>query len=260
MADIAFVVFRSNSPTGPWEEVGVPEEGRFQFADFDVQSMNTSRNYYFIIRAVSKSGQGYRDSAPANPGHDPDHIAYELIRKKNLFLTVKSGIGMGVLLKKSWGAKCSRCFNAERQLPSDPDCPNCYGTGFSLGYQNPVYAPALFAPPKQAVIEAGIKYETGSTYLEFANYPFLGPGDVLVDLQSNIRYRAEAIGISTRRGYIVSQMVNVIRVDENDIIYTIPLPVPPHSPVERSFDMVERGADLSFAQKMMRQQHPGPPQ
>ncbi len=241
LGDLAFLVFRANSPSGPWEFVGEPREGATSFTDFNVQSMNTSRNYYYVVRAASKTGKGFKDSSSANAGHDPDNIALEMVRKKTLYLTVKGGIAGAVLLKKSWGAKCSRCFSTERGLAADPDCHECYGTTFVGGYQDPpVFVPTLFNPPKQAVVEAGLKYEAWSVYIELANYPFLSCDDVWVDRQSNIRYKVENVGLATRRGYIVSQVAQLNRVDENDAIYVIPISPPSHAMEERSWDLVER--------------------
>ena len=240
-ADMAYLLFRSNSPEGPWEYVGTAPDGMMQYTDYGVQSMNVSRNYYFIVRVVSKSQQGFRDSPVANPGHDPDGIAYELVRKKLTFLTVRSGVAGAFLIRKSWGAKCSRCYSRERMLPTDPDCPDCFGTGYSGGYLlPPVYTPTLINPPKQAVVEAGIKYEAFSIYVEIANVPYINPDDIFVDMQSNIRYRVENVGSAAHRGFVVSQVAQLNRVDEHDVLYTIPVPLPPGSAVEQSWDLMNR--------------------
>lgn len=256
--DLAFGVYRSNNPLGPWDFVGEPDEGSMVFTDYNVQSMNTSRNYYYVVRALSKTGKGYRDSTPSNAGHDPDNIALELVRKKMLSLTVKNGIAGAVLLKRSWGPKCSRCYSKERGLAADPDCHECFGTSFVGGYiEPPVYVPTLFNPPKQAVVDAGLKYEAWSVFIELANYPFLSVDDLWVDRQSNIRYKVENIGLTTRRGFIISQIAQLNRVDENDAVYTIPITLPEHSMAERSWDLIDRTEPTS-AQAALEQARPRP--
>jgi hypothetical protein len=236
-SDLAFAVFRANSPEGPFEHVGNVDDGSFQFADWAAQGINISRNFYYRVRVASKSGKGYRDSWSANPGHDLDPIGEEMIRKKMVFITVKSGVAGAVLLKKSWGARCSRCFNRERMAAEDASCPECYGTGFTGGYLPPILVPTLFNPPKSAIVEAGIKYETWSVYVELANYPFLSPDDIWVDRQSNIRYKVENVGIAAHRGAIVSQVAQLNRCDENDAVYDISIPAPQNSMLERSYDI-----------------------
>jgi hypothetical protein len=154
-----------------------------------------------------------------------------------VFITVKSGVAGAVLLKKSWGARCSRCFNRERMAAEDASCPECYGTGFTGGYLPPILVPTLFNPPKSAIVEAGIKYETWSVYVELANYPFLSPDDIWVDRQSNIRYKVENVGIAAHRGAIVSQVAQLNRCDENDAVYDISIPAPQNSMLERSYDI-----------------------
>jgi hypothetical protein len=236
LEDIRFVVFRSNGPKGPWEEVGVAEEGAFTFTDFDVRSVGVHRNYYYIVRAASVSQKGFRDSKPFVLEHDPDHIALELVRKKNVFLRVNGGISLGVLIKKTWGSKCSRCYNTQKQLPSDPDCPSCYGTGFSGGFMNPAYIPGLMNPPRKVITDAGIEFDPQAIYSETANTPIISVKDVVVDRKMNIRYTVENVAQSARRMHLVSQILTLLRIDENSILYTIDIPEPPHADEGRSFD------------------------
>ncbi len=238
--DIVFEIFRSNGPKGPWDLIGAAEQGRFEFTDYNAIGDPISRNYYYVVRAASISGKGFADSEPQILQHDADNIAFELVRKKNLYLTTKGGISVAVLIKKSWGAKCSRCWNYERQSADDADCPECYATGFSGGFLNPVFIPALFNPPKNVVVEAGLKYEPYNVYAEMSNHPVLDSGDVIVDRKQNIRYTIEQINTTTRRMHTISQIALLNRVDENSIVYTIGVPEPVGAPQGRSWDMVER--------------------
>lgn len=240
LGDIAFEIFRSNGPKGPWELVGTVE-GIYRFTDFGVLSPGNARTYYYIVRAASKSKVGFRDSAAFILEHDPDDIALELVRKKNLYLQVKSGIAAGVLLKKTWGARCARCFSTEKQLATDPDCISCYGTGFSGGFMNPCYIPILWNPPIKVLLSAGVQLSPRSTYAECANAPVLSPDDVLVDRTLNQRYRIDKVTQSTRRGHLISQIVTLDPIDDHSIVYTIEIPPPPHMDEQRSFDL--RGAD-----------------
>lgn len=241
MTDLAFVVFRSTGPTGPWEEIGVAEPGRFEFTDTDVVGAGIHRSYYFIVRCASVSQQGYSDSPVRRLEHDPDHIALEMIRKKNLFLLARGGIAGAVVPRKSWGAKCSRCYNYERGLPEDPDCPICYGTGFTGGYLNPVLIPMLFNPPRMAIVNAGLKYEPHQIYVELANWPIAYPHDVVVDRVMNIRYRIDQVTPTSHRMHIVSQVAMLLRVDENDVLYDLPIPGAEKKLEARSWDLVTRG-------------------
>lgn len=234
--DIRFVIFRSNGPNGPWDEVGVAEEGTFQYTDLTVLSAGVHRNYYYVIRAASISKKGFRDSAPFVLEHDPDHIALELVRKKNVYLRVNGGVSLAVLIKKTWGSKCSRCYNQEKKLPSDPDCPSCFGTGFTGGFMRPVFVPGLLNPPKKVIVDAGMEFDPSAVYGELSNNPILQVKDVIVDRKMNIRYTVENITPTSRRMHLVSQILTLLRVDENSILYTIAIQEPPHAAEARSFD------------------------
>jgi hypothetical protein len=220
--------------------VGDPEPGRFDWTDYEIIGDPVARQYYYRIRAASVTGKGYRDSTPFIMEHDSDNIAMELVRKKNTFLTVRGGISTAVLVKKTWGAKCSRCWNLQRMQAEDPDCPDCLGTGFSGGYMNPVYIPALFNPPKKVVIDSGLQHEPYNIYIELANCPLLEKFDVVVDRKQNLRYHIEEINTSTHRMHPIAQIARLNRLDENSIVYSLRIPEPPHAAEGRSWDLLEK--------------------
>lgn len=236
--DLAFVIFRSDSPTGPWDEVADIDSGLFVFFDTEVFSPGVNRHYYYIIRIVSKSGDGFRDYKPVKLEHDPDHIALEMVRKKLLYLTVKGGIDTAVLKRKTWGPKCSRCFNPERQIAEDADCPECFGTSFTGGYMNPVLTPALFNPPENVITRAQVKFVPSSLYIELANIPLVQADDVVVDRRMNIRYAVEHVRPHSHKMHIVSQIASLLRIDDTDIVYELPIPDATHAARAESFNLV----------------------
>lgn len=240
--DLNFGIFRSNSPAGPWDPIATVSGGRFVFYDNEVISAGTSRTYYYVVRITSASGQGYRDSRPTRIEHDPDHIAIELVRKKQVFLRVKGGVEMVVYLRKRWGPKCSRCYSKERMESQDENCPDCYGTGYSGGYLNPVTLVGLFNPPEKVIVDAGIKIESGSTFFELGNWPTLDRNDLIIDRRMNIRYIIDSAKHTTHRGYPISQVARVVQTDETDIVYNLPLPENPWSAARngRSYDFINR--------------------
>jgi hypothetical protein len=105
---------------------------------------------------------------------------------------------------------------------------------------NAVFIPALFNPPKDVVIDAGIEYRPYNTYIELANHPVLNVNDVIVDRKQNLRYTISQLTVASHRMHNISQIALLNRVDDNSIIYTIPVPEPPHALEGRSWDMVER--------------------
>lgn len=238
--DLVFTVFRSNGPAGPWDLLSTLEPGRFEYTDYKAPGAYVLRTFYYIIRVASISGKGYRDSQPVILEHDPDNRALELVRKKNLSLTVTNGVALAVLPRKSWGAKCSRCWHIQRATATDADCPECYGTGYPGGFMNPVYVPGIINPPKKVLVEANIKYEPTTIYAEIANHPVLQPRDVIVDRRLNVRYEVTEVSETTRRGYVVSQIPTLNRLDLNAFINTIVIPEPPESAYGRSWEMVRK--------------------
>lgn len=234
--DLEFQIFRSNSPTGPWDLIGTAPSGRFEYMDYKAPGAFLIRTYYYVVRIATS--EGYQDSDPVILEHDPDPIAMELIRKKTLSLTVKNGVALAVLLKKSWGAKCSRCWSDERLAATDADCPECFGTGYPGGYMNPVLIAGIMNPVKKTIVEAGIVFMPGNIYAELANHPVLNEGDVIVDRRLNVRYVIDDVKETSRRGFTISQIVTLLRLDQNSIVNTINVPEAANFSFSRSYEMV----------------------
>lgn len=226
LSDIRYEIFRSQGSSGPWELVATPEEGAYQWIDRDVNSPWNIYGYYYMVRAASVSGNGFRDTEPVYNSHDPDHIANEMIRKKEVFFRARAGVACAILGKKSWGSKCARCWDPVKKLPRDPDCPNCFGTGFAGGYLKPFYLYALVQPPRESVLRAGAPFVDGTTYAEIGPNPYVDPGDVFVDRVTNLRYRIKSVQQAAHRQYVVSQILTLAIVDENDVVYKLAIPEP----------------------------------
>lgn len=234
LSDISYAIFRSQSETGPFEQIATVEEGAYHYVDHDIDA-GDARLFYYIIRAASKTGKGYRDSEVATLEHDADSIALTMIRQKMVFMERKSGVPIAVLQRKQWGAYCSRCWDKIRNMPRDPDCPDCFGTGFSGGYLKPAYAFALLNPTQSDIVRVGMPYMTDSTYLELANYPNLSVYDVIVDRVLNQRYKVDKVKFNTHRMAIVSQIAQVTKVDEHDQVYNIDVPQPTAAMLSQSW-------------------------
>jgi hypothetical protein len=222
-SDVRYIILRAAGPNGPWDIVDEAQVGSYQYVDYDVYSPFIVRSYYYIVRAVSVSGQGYLDSRVVSVMPDADNIAQEMVRKKLTFMLAKSGSSVAVVPRKTWGPNCNRCYNQQRQVAEDPDCPDCFGTGYTGGYLNPVYLPAIVNPAKKAVVAAGIDYDVNQIYIELANTPIVFPDDMVVLTKMNVRYTVREVTPSSHREHIVSQVCSLNRVDELSCLYNIPV-------------------------------------
>jgi hypothetical protein len=240
MSDVRFVVFRSQGNAGPWTQIGVAEEGAFHFVDHDVNSPWSLSSFYYILRTISIKGAGYVDSDPLYCSHDADHIAQELVRKKQVYLRARAGVNVAFLCRKSWGTKCARCWDEVRKIPTDPECPDCYGTGYAGGYLNAFHTLALITPAKE--IEIAGKFRDGTIYAEIGPDPYVDPGDVLVDVTMNLRYRITAVQQASHRQYVVSQILTLVQCDENDVVYKVPIKEPLESRRGESYAVVGAGS------------------
>ncbi|HSW51176.1 MAG TPA: hypothetical protein VLH09_13420 [Bryobacteraceae bacterium] len=239
-SDLSFLIFRSFSPAGPWDQIAEVEAGLWSHADSEAFGAGTYREPYYLVRIASKSGKGYRDSRATRVDHDPDHIAIELVRKKLLSMEHKNGVQTAVLLRRRLGPNCSRCYNEQQQEAGDANCPECLGTGFTGGYYSPVFVPMIASIPDKLIQHGSVDVAVGQVAWEAANWPTLDEGDVIVDRQMNIRYRVDHVRATSHRGHLISQFLTMTRCDDRDVIYTISIPPPENAAAGRSYDSLDR--------------------
>jgi hypothetical protein len=244
MEDIAFVIFRGATPQGPWEEIAKIDDGIHSYLDADVYAPVVHRNYYYVVRFVSKSGNGYVDSSWADCGPDPDHIATELIRKRLVWLMTRGKLVGAVLTRKTWGAPCSVCYNAQRMVATNADCPNCHGVGYTGGYLQPFYTPCSIGYPVREVQSAGpVEFEAATTVAEIGYLPVTNPQDVFVDVRNNVRYTINRVSLRSHQMVPVAQTLTLTRVDEHASLYDIPVPaINPGEYIGSSWDLVYPGS------------------
>lgn len=239
MSTVAFEILRSNGPAGPWEVAGVAEQGAFHFVDYVPFGVQGFRNYFYIVRIADMDGNGYVDSEPKQLDHDPDHIALGMIRKKNVFLRCRGGVAAAVLIRKRWGPKCARCWDNVRKACTDADCPECFGVGIVGGYLAPVFVhAALFNQSmRQYVSINDARYDAANASLELASIPPVAPDDIIIDRVVNARFIVKKVNPFTHRMYLVAQQVEVVRKDDNDVIYSIQIPEDMPSVQGKSYDL-----------------------
>jgi len=237
---IAFEVFRSQGQDGPWDLVSEIETGSFHYYDFDVEGPTSMRTWYYRVRVASTVGDGYTDSEPVYLVHDPDNIALEMIRKKNVSMVVKNGVALAALVRKQWGSKCSRCWHPERQLPADADCPICFGTGYNDGYCKPLLMTGIVPAPRTvAAMQMIGRVEPSEELIELSNNPWVGVDDLIVDRVVGTRYHVNRVVQYTHRGYPVSQLCTATKLDDNHVAYSIPVPETSASIGGKSWDLVK---------------------
>jgi hypothetical protein len=100
---------------------------------------------------------------------------------------------LGILLKvKYYGDRCTTCTGADSGEPTRSHCPECFGIGYTQGYQTPIPCfnadLSITAHDLKMFDEQGPFINGGIGTIRFLNSPQVHPWDIWVDAQSDRRY------------------------------------------------------------------------
>jgi len=223
-------VLRAESPNGPYTVI---EEGLepsvYFYTDYDVELSGLSRTQYYIIRAVSIYGPHLTQLSEAKSyGYDhKDHrarIARKARRDLKVTLERLNGVKLAIVKKKTFGPRCEYCYNPATKDTLVSNCPKCYGTSFSGGYHDPVYLWGKLDPaPVQSSLGTSGKIETAITGLTIIDYPVVSPDDLVVELQTNRRFKVQRVMKSESSRVLVHQDLQVSELSRSSPEYSVPV-------------------------------------
>jgi hypothetical protein len=223
--DYTFQVLRSESPRGPFEPVSEPFIDRYLFVDRRLPVGNKWRQLWYTIRTRHRVSDEFVDSAPATQEANPDLLAQYARREQQLLLTRFTGRACWLFKKRTFGTRCTSCWDIVLKKRTRSSCYDCYDTGFLRGYLNPIEIWVQIDPPGQSKQNLATQIENEVyTSARMSYFPNVSVGDVLVELE-NIRWRVTRITRSERLRAPVKQELVLLQVQNTDIEYRLPVNV-----------------------------------
>lgn len=210
-----------------WIDVGIEVDDTYYAFDMDKRIFGKTVDSHYRVKLTTINGTYYSNAAPADgllSKRDWLH-AREIVRKESLRHRVLTS-PRGFLLKvRRYGPRCITCTDTYTEEVSKSQCTDCYGTGFDLGYFEPMSA--CFA---DIGLEKNREHRTPEIGMEkkdtiqarFIGDPQLYSYDVWVNEFSDERYYMHTIGpMAHVRGVSIIYDAELRLAPFTDIIYTL---------------------------------------
>jgi len=151
----------------------------------------------------------------------------EIVRRHYIKFNKYNGRPGVLLRKKMVGEKCTKCSDEILGDTVNSECKICYGTNYIGGYYTPIAMPGdwLSAPPSgyNITLEVSGPEEKHVTRIEVMPEPGCEFMDIWVDAASNYRYQITKIDLTEFRGVPTSQLLEVTKLPESNVVYSLPL-------------------------------------
>jgi len=225
-------VGRSGNPSADdWEDVGLPSENTFYAVDGDQRVWGKTQYTHYRVKLETPSGTYYSEPTDGIGilGRRDWRIAREIIRKEKLRNRLASSEGV-LLKRREHGPKCTQCVDLQTQEVKDPDCENCFGTGFQCGYFYPmgcVWADLSPKTRRKHLDDQGMRGVVADIVMSarMLMLPLIQEYDVWVNLKTDDRYYIHSIQhIAEIRGVPLIANVELRPAEYSDVIYSIEIP------------------------------------
>lgn len=226
--DYAFTVQRSESPMGPWDVLGTALQDAFRFIDRAVPRFHTQRvlHYRIGVKNIRTGEEAFSRVIYTHP--EEDLIALEARRQAALVLQEFSGRKCWLLPVRTFGTRCSSCWDNTLKKRTRSGCLECYDTGFLGGYLAPIQLFVQIDPettPQRQYTRAVQVIQPSDTTARCADITSIKDRDILVEGE-NRRWRVVKAGATEHVRSPVHIEMQLHEIPQGDIEYKYPLVTP----------------------------------
>lgn len=221
LLDYTFQVLRSEAPAGPFDAVSPPLEDLFFFLDNRVKANNRWRQWHYKVRVTHKQTGDIKDFGPAQLGGEPDLIATELRKHLNLLFREFVGRRCWILPARTFGQRCTDCFNVTLKQRTKSGCLMCFDTGWVRGYHTPIESFIQVDPSADTNQQTNVgELQQSNTTARLGFFPPVKVRDVIIEPE-NRRWRVVQKSATQRLRVDVHQEIQLHEIPKSDIEYNI---------------------------------------
>lgn len=219
-----FAIWRSDSPSGNFTKIVDGLTNVFSYKDTSVNLYSKWRKFFYKVHCylTSDPTKNVFSSVEYN-ATKPDPVAVEIVRRNNLLLKNFVGVPAHVYIRRTWGQRCTNCWDAIKQRKTQSNCALCFNTGFVGGFFDPVSVQMNFNPSPEMIRHAQFEQQLDTTTAWMSNYPPVSPKDVIIE-NGKKRWRIVQVNQTQKKRLLVHQIFSLAQVNLNDIEYTLAVP------------------------------------
>ena len=228
LAKYNVVVERSGGPEGPFDVLTpIPLVNTFGFVDTTFNKDSIYRNVYYRLKAIDKVTHEETLSEVIDNRQDSlSYVGKYMAKENKVTLERLTGTQCLLYIRKTFGTKCTNCYDPVRGKCIMEDCNVCWGTTYTGGFFKPV---KVFVEIDRR-LKAVSKTENGKAERKEAEswmgpYPVISPGDLLIEVENtNARYLIDSL--SFERDVLnapIKQVPLLLKVDNSSIYSRIPV-------------------------------------
>ena len=222
-------ILRSQSPEGPFQVLDTLGPTEYSFRDSECNLLGINRAYWYMVRVKGEASDStFALSDPKTTEYSLTGHRAQLARKSRRDLKIQlerlNGVPIIILKRRTFGPRCTACFNELTNDVMYSHCNTCYGTSYEGGYHDPIYIHGKLDPISlQESIGTSGPNEMAVTGLTIADFPNVALNDIVIEVKTNRRFRVMRKISSESSRVVVHQDLQVSEISKSGIEYSIPV-------------------------------------
>ena len=146
----------------------------------------------------------------------------EIQRREYLLLSKFVGVKSFLFRKRSYGKRCTNCWDPTIEQVTNDHCPYCLGTSFEGGYFDaaPLYLQYETTPNSRDKVYFG-KFESNQIGAWTISVPVVNSEDVIVREGDWAMYRVDKIMTTELQANTVRQIMTLTQLAKGDVEYQL---------------------------------------
>jgi len=222
-------VLRSQSESGPYNVVASLDSTEYSYTDQEPNLLGLTRSYWYIIKANSIfSDTEFVLSKPKTCEYELKGHRAKVARKARRDLKIQlerlNGVPIVILKRRTFGPRCTECYNPITNDVMYSHCNTCYGTTYIGGYYDPVYTFGKLDPVAvQESIGTSGPNQSAIIGLTIVEYPVVELNDIVIESKTNRRFKVMRKIQSESSRVLVHQDLQISELSRSGIEYEIPV-------------------------------------
>lgn len=220
-----FNVYKAQTEDGTYTKLNqaLIDVGTNFFKDKTTEDYSKINKGWYIIEAVLSSGKRIQ-SDPITWGNERtswvEIRAQEIQRREWLLLNKFVGMEVYVFRRRTYGQRCTNCWNYDLQKVTKDKCTVCMGTSFEGGYFPAIKTLIQFEPnPNEVQLTYFGKWEINEMYAWTIAFPHVKQRDLIYRATDGALFEISDRKNTELQGSTVRQLLKVTQLDKDSPEY-----------------------------------------
>lgn len=221
--DCIFDVYHSSTESGNYVKINPTPLSGNSLVDYSTQDYSKFRNGFYVVEASLLGPSPARmRSAPAtwkNQRSDWVQIrAVEIQRREDILLRKFTGVKSYLFKRRTYGMRCTNCWDARSETVTKDKCTVCFGTSFQGGYFPPIPLFVQYeATPSNVMKTYFGRFEPNQIGAWTISIPEVASDDILIRTGDWNVYKIGAIQTTELQTSTVRQLMSLTQLSKRDV-------------------------------------------